>query len=92
MIFAEKNRNYFSQTLPTTKKLIPMFLRQNHENLVTRKYPIIWYPTFVPNIKVLGAVVLEKSLTNFPMYYTGVREGKMEKDGKNKSQHLGFVP
>ena len=24
------------------------------------------------------------------MYYIGVRDGKMEKDGKNKSQHLGF--
>ena len=24
--------------------------------------------------------------TNFPMHYTGVRDGKMEKDGKNKSQ------
>ena len=32
--------------------------------------------------------------TNFPMYYIGVRDGKkgkMEKDGKNKSQHLGFL-
>ena len=29
--------------------------------------------------------------TNFPMYYTGVRDGKIEKDGKNKSQHLGFL-
>ena len=25
------------------------------------------------------------------MYYTGVRDGKMEKDGKNKSEHLGFL-
>ena len=25
------------------------------------------------------------------MYYIGVRDGKMEKDGKNKSQHLGFL-
>ena len=29
--------------------------------------------------------------TNFPMYYIGVRDGKMEKDGQNKSQHLGFL-
>ena len=29
--------------------------------------------------------------TNFPMYYIGVTDGKMEKDGKNKSQHLGFL-
>ena len=28
--------------------------------------------------------------TNFPMYYIGVSDGKMEKDGQNKSQHLGF--
>ena len=27
----------------------------------------------------------------FPMYYIGVRDEKMEKDGKNKSQHLGFL-
>ena len=25
------------------------------------------------------------------MYYIVVRDGKMEKDGKNKSQHLGFL-
>ena len=30
--------------------------------------------------------------TNFPMYYMGVRDGKMEKDGENKSQHLVFCP
>ena len=29
--------------------------------------------------------------TNFPMYYIRVREGKKEKDGKTKSQHLGFL-
>ena len=29
--------------------------------------------------------------TNFHMYYIGVRNGKMEKDGKNKSQHFGFL-
>ena len=28
--------------------------------------------------------------TNFPKYYIRVRDGKMEKDGKNKTQHLGF--
>ena len=25
------------------------------------------------------------------MYYIGVSDGKMEKDGQNKSQHLGFL-
>ena len=25
------------------------------------------------------------------MYYIGVRDGKMEGDGKNKSHHLGFL-
>ena len=32
--------------------------------------------------------------TNFPMYYIGVRDGKkgkMERECKNKSQHLGFL-
>ena len=29
--------------------------------------------------------------TNFPMYYIGVRDGKKEKEGKNKSQHLDFL-
>ena len=48
MIFMEKNRNNFSRTLPTAKikireKIITMFLRQNRENLATRKYPIIRY-------------------------------------------------
>ena len=38
------------------------------------------YPTFVPNFKIIGAVVPEKSFdTNFPMYYIGVRDGKKEK-------------
>ena len=42
----------------------------------------------IPNIgtkfQTLGAVVPEKSFdTNFPMYYIGVRDGKMEKEGKN---------
>ena len=26
------------------------------------------------------------------MYYIGVRDGETEKDGQNKSQHLGFLP
>ena len=48
MIFAKKNRNYFSPMLPTVKikireKIIPMFLRQNRKNLATQKYPIIRY-------------------------------------------------
>ena len=25
------------------------------------------------------------------MYYTGVKDGKMEKNDKSKSQHLGFL-
>ena len=31
--------------------------------------------------------------TNFPTYYIGVRDGKrkMEKEGKNESQHLDFL-
>ena len=46
------------------------------------------YPTFVPSFKILGTVVPEKSLTQI---YIRVREGKMEREGKNKSQHLGFL-
>ena len=41
------------------------------------------FPTFVPNFKILGTVVPEKSFdTNFLMYYIGVSDGKMEKEGK----------
>ena len=29
--------------------------------------------------------------TNFPMYYIGVRDWKIEKESKNKSQYLGFL-
>ena len=56
------------------------------------------YLMFVPNFKSLGKVVPEKSLTkisisiNFHIHYIGVKEkGKIEKESKNKSQHLGFV-
>ena len=96
------------------------------------------YPTFVPNFKILGAVVSVKSLTQiflcitlewemekwkkkaknnlsilifFPTIYLATlnvytkfeefgshrsreiwwKKGKLEKDGKKKSQHLGFL-
>ena len=47
---------------------------------------------FVPNFKILGAVVPEKSSdTNFPMHYIGVRDGKKEKKRRqNRFQHLLF--
>ena len=49
---------------------------------------------FVPNFKILAQVVPEKSLMKIPIFITLEREikkGKIEKEGKNKSQHLGFV-
>ena len=47
---------------------------------------------FVSNFKILGQVVPEKSLTKKTnSHYIGVRDRKIEKEGKNKSQHLGFV-
>ena len=48
---------------------------------------------FVPNFKILGQVVPEKSLTKISIYYIGVRDREKEnrKEGKNKAQHLGFV-
>ena len=48
----------------------------------------------VPNFEILGAVVPGKSLTNFPMHYTGVRDGKKKKKVKKsqkKFQHCGFL-
>ena len=30
-------------------------------------------------------------LFTYPMYYIGVKDGKMENDRKNKSQNLGFL-
>ena len=47
------------------------------------------YPTFVPNFKILGTVVPEKPLTQISLCIT--LEWQMEKDSKNKSQHLGFL-
>ena len=48
----------------------------------------------VPNFKILGQVVNEKSLTKISIFiiYIGVRDRK-KKNRKNakKSQHLGFV-
>ena len=43
--------------------------------------------------KILGAVVPEKSLIQISLYYTGVRDGKKEKqkEDKNESQHLDFL-
>ena len=49
---------------------------------------------FVTNFKILGKVVHEKSLKKISIFTTLVREiekRKIEKEGKNKSQHLGFV-
>ena len=47
---------------------------------------------FVPNFKILGQVVPEKSLTKIQYSLIGeIEKRKIEKEGKNKSQHLGFV-
>ena len=48
---------------------------------------------FVPNFKILGQVVLEKSLTKISICITLERwkKEKIEKEGKIKSQHLSFV-
>ena len=46
---------------------------------------------FVPNFKILGQVVPEKSDEKFNIHSIGVRDRKIEKENKNKSQHLGFV-
>ena len=49
---------------------------------------------FVPNFKILGQVVPEKSLTKISIFITlelDIEKRKIEKEGKNKSQHLGFV-
>ena len=49
---------------------------------------------FVPNFKILGQVVPEKSLSKFPYslpWSERLKKGKIEKDGKSKSQHLDFV-
>ena len=49
---------------------------------------------FVPNFKILGQVVPVKSLTKISIFITLERENekeKIEKEGKNKSRHLGFV-
>ena len=45
----------------------------------------------VPNFKILGAVVPEKSLTLSLCITLEWRDGKMEIEGKNFSQHLGFL-
>ena len=46
---------------------------------------------FIPNFKILGQVVPEKSLTKISIFIMEIEKGKIEKEGKNKSQHLGFV-
>ena len=49
---------------------------------------------FVPNFKILGQVVPEKSLTKISIFITleiEIEAGKIEKEGKSKYQHLGFV-
>ena len=47
----------------------------------------------VPNFKILGQVVSEKSLTKISIFITleRLKKEKIEKEGKNKSEHLGFV-
>ena len=53
------------------------------------------YLMFVPNFKILGQVVLEKSLTKISICITLESERwkkeKIEKEGKIKSQHLSFA-
>ena len=48
---------------------------------------------FVPNFKILGQVVPEKSLTKISIFITleRLKKEKIEKEGKNKSQYFGFV-
>ena len=43
----------------------------------------VMYPTFDQISKSLAQYSWEIFDTNFPMYYIGVRDGKMEKEGKN---------
>ena len=48
---------------------------------------------FVPNFKILGQVIPEKSLTKISIFIILEREiekVKIEKECNNKSQHLGF--
>ena len=48
---------------------------------------------FTPNFVILDQVVPEKSLTKISIFITLERKkkGKIKKEGKIKSQHLGFV-
>ena len=49
---------------------------------------------FVPNFKILGQVVHEKSLTKISIFIPWserLKKEKIEKEGKKESQHLGFV-
>ena len=48
---------------------------------------------FVPNFEILGQAVPDKSLTKISIFITLERKkkGKNKKEGKIKSQHLGFV-
>ena len=48
---------------------------------------------FVPTFNILGQVVPEKSLTKISILISLERKkkGKIEKEGKHKSQHLEFV-
>ena len=48
----------------------------------------------VLNFKILGQVVPEKSLTKISIFIPWserLKKEKIEKEGKNESQHLGFV-
>ena len=80
------------------KSLTKYFIGEKKDGQIKGKINmriLLSYPIFVPNFKILGAVVAEKSFdTNFPMHYTGVRDGKREKKVKrsqNKFQHFGFL-
>ena len=49
---------------------------------------------FVPNLTILGQVVLEKSLTKISIFIIldrGIEKGKNRKNNEKKSKHLCFV-
>ena len=45
---------------------------------------------FVPYVKTLDAVAPKKSLTNLPLHYIEVRDGKNEKKGKTNFSIMVF--
>ena len=64
------------------KSLTKYFIGEKKDGQIKGKINmrmLLSYPIFVLNFEILGAVVVEKSFdTNFPMHYTGVRDGKRE--------------